>query len=66
MTDETRFLRSDVETSVPSTTLRISVKSSEAIQNALLTVHVHSPLCAQPNEIRLGQIGGKLRMFFSI
>jgi len=57
-TDETRFSRSDVESTVPSTTLRISVRSNEAIQNALLTVHVHSPLCAQPNEIRLGHIGG--------
>lgn len=60
-TDETRFSRSDVESTVPSTTLRISVRSNEAIQNALLTVHVHSPLCAQPNEIRLGHIGGQLK-----
>lgn len=65
MTDETRFLRSDVESSVPSTALRISVKSTEAIQNALLTVHVHSPLCAQPNEIRLGHIGGKFETHLS-
>lgn len=34
------------------------VKSNEAIQNVLLTVHVNTPLCAQPNELRIGQIGG--------
>ncbi|CAF2035963.1 unnamed protein product [Rotaria magnacalcarata] len=57
-TDETRFQRHDVESTVPSSRVNIRVKSSEAIQNTLLTVHVHTPLCAQPNEIRMGHIGG--------
>ena len=63
MTDETRFHRSDVESNVPTLSLNIRVKSNEAIQNVLLIVHVHSPLCAQPNEIRMGHIGGS---FFKI
>jgi hypothetical protein len=58
MTDETRFQRSDIDSTVPSLSLNIRVKSNEAIQNVLLTVHVNSPLCAQPNEIRMGHIGG--------
>ncbi|UJR27621.1 hypothetical protein I4U23_008902 [Adineta vaga] len=58
MTDETRFQRSDVESNVPTLNLNVRVKSNEAIQNVLLTVHVNSPLCAQPNEIRMGHIGG--------
>jgi hypothetical protein len=58
MTDETRFQRSDVESNVPTLSLNIRVKSNEAIQNVLLTVHVNSPLCAQPNETRMGHIGG--------
>ncbi|CAF0802521.1 unnamed protein product [Adineta ricciae] len=58
MTDETRFQRSDVESNVPTLNLNVRVKSNEAIQNVLLTVHVNSPLCAQPNEIRMGNIGG--------
>jgi hypothetical protein len=58
MTDETKFQRSDVESNVPTLSLNIRVKSNEAIQNVLLTVHVNSPLCAQPNETRMGHIGG--------
>lgn len=58
MTDETRFQRSDADSSVPSLSLNVRIKSTEAIQNVLLTVHVNSPLFAHPNEIRLGQIGG--------
>lgn len=60
MTDETRFQRSDLDSNVPSLSLNVRIKSTEAIQNVLLTVHVNSPLCAHPNEIRLGQIGGSL------
>ena len=62
MTDETRFQRSDVESNVPTLNLNVRVKSNEAIQNVLLTVHVNSPLCAQPNEIRMGNIGGSYRI----
>jgi hypothetical protein len=58
MTDDTRFQRNDVESNVPSLSLNIRVKSNEAIQNVLLTVHVNSPLYAQPNEIRMNHIGG--------
>jgi hypothetical protein len=58
MTSETRFEQADAEGNVPTVTLRIRVKSNEAIQNVLLTVHVHSPLCAQPNEVRMGHVGG--------
>ena len=59
MTNETQFRGSELESNVPSLTVKIRVKSSEAIQNALLTVNVYSPLCAQPNEIRLGYVAGK-------
>ncbi len=58
MTDETKFQRSDVESNVPTLSLNIRVKSNEAIQNVLLTVHVNTPLYAQPNEIRMNHIGG--------
>lgn len=58
VTGETRFQHSDTDANVPTITLRIRVKSNEAIQNVLLTVHVHSPLCAQPNEVRMGHVGG--------
>jgi hypothetical protein len=58
MTDETRFQRTDIDSNVPSLSLNIRIKSTEAIQNILLTVNVHSPLYAQPNEIRIGHIGG--------
>lgn len=58
MTDETRFQRSDLDSNVPSLSLNVRIKSTEAIQSVLLTVHVNSPLFAYPNEIRLGQIGG--------
>ncbi|CAF2420164.1 unnamed protein product [Rotaria sp. Silwood2] len=57
-TDDTRFQRSDIDSTVPLLPLNLRVKCNEAIQNVLLTVHVHSPLCAQPNEIRMGHIGG--------
>lgn len=60
MTDETRFQRSDLDSNVPSLSLNVRIKSTEAIQSVLLTVHVNSPLFAYPNEIRLGQIGGNL------
>ena len=63
MTSETRFQHSDADANVPSNTLRIRVKSNEAIQNVLLTVHVHSPLCAQPNEVRMGHVGGAYILF---
>ncbi|CAF0861236.1 unnamed protein product [Rotaria sordida] len=57
-TDDTKFQRNDVDSNVPLLHLNIRVKCNEAIQNVLLTIHVHSPLCAQPNEIRMGHIGG--------
>ncbi|CAF3434621.1 unnamed protein product [Rotaria sp. Silwood1] len=57
-TDDTKFQRSDTDSIVPLLRLNLRVKCNEAIQNVLLTVHVHSPLCAQPNEIRMGHIGG--------
>jgi hypothetical protein len=58
MTDDTRFQRNDLDSNVPSLSLNIRIKSNEAIQNVLLTTHVHTPLYAQPNEIRIGHIGG--------
>ncbi|CAF1140201.1 unnamed protein product [Adineta steineri] len=58
MTDDTRFQRGDSESNVPVLNLNIRVKSNEAIQNVLLTVNINSPLCAQPNEVRMGHIGG--------
>lgn len=58
MTDDTRFQRNDIDSNVPSLSLNLRIKSSEAIQNVLVIVHVNSPLYAQPNEMRMGQIGG--------
>ena len=52
---------------MPLLNLHIHVKSTEAIQNSVLTIHVHSPLCVHPNEVHIGYVGGSyIRIIDSI
>ncbi|CAF1194371.1 unnamed protein product [Didymodactylos carnosus] len=54
MADEIQFQDSDP---VPSLTVKVQLRSSEAVQNVLLNIHCHTPICAKPNEIRFGSMG---------